>query len=90
MGKDLGADRGDPTTANMVAQVRALGVHRRSYRGLRHTQWDAAVELIRPQGGIVSIDGTDSPMHNSGMKKIRRQRYHWGSCSRAPCTRHPA
>ena len=42
--------------------------------GLRH--WDTAVELIRPQGGIVSIDDTHLPMPMEGMK-MKAASFHW-------------
>jgi NADPH:quinone reductase-like Zn-dependent oxidoreductase len=62
----------------MVAQVRALGMHHVDhiavFNDMRH--WDAAVELIRPQGGIVSIDGTDTPMPMAGMK-MKAASLHW-------------
>ncbi len=41
---------------------------------MRH--WDTAVELIRPQGGIVSIDDTDLPMPMDGMK-VQAANLHW-------------
>jgi NADPH2:quinone reductase len=47
--------------APMVEQVRALGFehvdHIAIFNDMRH--WETAVELIRPQGGIVLIDNTD-------------------------------
>ena len=41
---------------------------------MRH--WETAVELIRPQGGIVSIDDTDLPMPVGGTK-IETAIFHW-------------
>ena len=41
---------------------------------MRH--WNAAVELIRPQGGIVSIDDTNLPMPMAGMK-TKAASLHW-------------
>ncbi|MFP3547854.1 zinc-binding dehydrogenase, partial [Rhizobium sp. SIMBA_035] len=38
--------------------------------------WETAVELIRPQGGIVSIDDTDLPMPMGGMK-MKAASLHW-------------
>ena len=68
--KELGADHVINHREDMVAQVRALGMHHIDhiaiFNDMRH--WDAAVELIRPQGGIVSIDNTDLPMPMGGMK----------------------
>ena len=75
---DLGADHVINHREDMVAQVRALGMqhvdHIAVFNDMRH--WDAAVELIRPQGGIVSIDGTDSPMPMAGMK-MKAASLHW-------------
>jgi zinc-binding alcohol dehydrogenase family protein len=76
--KDMGADHVINHREDMVAQVRALGMHHVDhiavFNDMRH--WDAAVELIRPQGGIVSIDGTDSPMPMAGMK-MKAASLHW-------------
>ena len=76
--KDLDADHVINHREDMVAQVRALGMHHVDhiavFNDMRH--WDAAVELIRPQGGIVSIDGTDSPMPMAGMK-MKAASLHW-------------
>jgi NADPH2:quinone reductase len=76
--QDLGADHVINHREDMVAQVRALGMHHVDhiavFNDMRH--WDAAVELIRPQGGIVSIDGTDSPMPMAGMK-MKAASLHW-------------
>lgn len=62
----------------LVAQVRALGFphvdHIAIFNDMRH--WDDAVELIRPQGGIVSIDNTDVPMPMAGMK-TKAASLHW-------------
>lgn len=41
---------------------------------MRH--WDAAVELTRPQGGIVSIDNVDVPMP-MGVMKTKSASLHW-------------
>ena len=76
--QDLGADHVINHREDMVAQVRALGMHHVDhiavFNDMRH--WDAAVELIRPQGGIVSIDGTDTPMPMTGMK-MKAASLHW-------------
>lgn len=68
--KELGADYVVNHREDMVKQVRALGMqyvdHIAIFNDMRH--WDTAVELIRPQGGIVSIDDTISPMPMAGMK----------------------
>ncbi|MFU8823205.1 zinc-binding alcohol dehydrogenase family protein [Yoonia sp.] len=74
----LGADHVVDHRADMVAQVRALGMqhvdHIAVFNDMRH--WDAAVELIRPQGGIVSIDNTDVPMPMA-MMKTKAASLHW-------------
>jgi zinc-binding alcohol dehydrogenase family protein len=76
--KELGADHVINHREDMVAQVRALGMHHVDhiaiFNDMRH--WDAAVELIRPQGGIVSIDNTDLPMPMAGMK-MKAASFHW-------------
>jgi len=63
---------------DMVAQVRALGLqyidHIAIFNDMRH--WETAVELIRPQGGIVTIDDTDLPMPMQGMK-MKAASLHW-------------
>lgn len=68
--KDLGADHVVNHREDMITQVRDLGMqhvdHIAIFNDMRH--WEAAVELIRPQGGIVSIDDTDLPMPMGGMK----------------------
>ena len=62
----------------MVAQVRALGMHHVDhiaiFNDMRH--WETAVELIRPQGGIVTIDDADLPMPMGGMK-MNSASLHW-------------
>ncbi|MBK5569019.1 zinc-binding alcohol dehydrogenase family protein [Ensifer sp. SSB1] len=76
--KELGADHVVSHREQLVAQVRALGFthvdHIAIFNDMRH--WDAAVELIRPQGGIVSIDNTDVPMPMAGMK-TKAASLHW-------------
>ena len=76
--RELGADHVVNHRQDMVAQVRALGFrhvdHIAIFNDMRH--WDAAVELIRPQGGIVSIDATDLPMPMAGMK-TKSASLHW-------------
>ncbi len=68
--KELGADHVVNHRKPMIEQVRALGFkhvdHIAIFNDMRH--WDAAVELIRPQGAIVTIDDTDLPMPMAGMK----------------------
>lgn len=76
--KELGADYVVNYREDMVKQVRALGMqyvdHIAIFNDMRH--WDTAVELIRPQGGIVSIDDTESPMPMAGMK-MKAASLHW-------------
>ena len=76
--KELGADHVVNHRQPMVEQVRNLGVqyvdHIAIFNDMRH--WDTAVELIRPEGGIVSIDNTDMPMPMDGMK-TKSASLHW-------------
>ncbi|MGI9406688.1 MAG: zinc-binding alcohol dehydrogenase family protein, partial [Hyphomicrobiaceae bacterium] len=76
--KELGADHVINHREPMVAQVRALGFefvdHIAVFNDMSH--WEAFVELIRPQGRIVSIDQTDLPMEMAGMK-TRAASLHW-------------
>ncbi len=68
--KELGADHVVNHREPMVEQVRALGFHYVDhiaiFNDMRH--WETAVELIRPQGAIVSIDETHLPIPMAGMK----------------------
>jgi NADPH:quinone reductase len=76
--KDLGANHVVNHRQPMVDQVRALGFkyvdHIAIFNDMRH--WEAAVELIRPQGAIVSIDDTHLPMPMAGMK-TKAASLHW-------------
>ena len=76
--KELGADHVINHREDMVAQVRELGMqfvdHIAIFNDMRH--WDTAVELIRPQGGIVTIDDTNLPMPMAGMK-TKAAALHW-------------
>jgi zinc-binding alcohol dehydrogenase family protein len=76
--KELGADHVVNHRKPMIEQVRALGLQHVDYiaifNDMRH--WDAAVELIRPQGGIVTIDDTHLPMPMEGMK-MKAASLHW-------------
>lgn len=76
--KQLGADHVVNHRQDMVAQVRALGFehvdHVAIFNDMRH--WDTAVELIRAEGGIVTIDDTDLPMPMAGMK-MKAASLHW-------------
>lgn len=74
----LGADHVVNHREPMVEQVRALGFqhvdHIAIFNDMRH--WETAVELIRPQGGIVTIDDTNLPMPMEGMK-MKAASLHW-------------
>lgn len=76
--QELGADHVVNHREDMVAQIRALGFqhvdHIAIFNDMRH--WETAVELIRPQGGIVSIEDTDLPMPMGGMK-MKAASLHW-------------
>ncbi|HAF01758.1 MAG TPA: zinc-binding alcohol dehydrogenase family protein [Methylophilaceae bacterium] len=76
--KALGADFVVNHREPLVEQVRAQGFkfvdHIAIFNDMRH--WEAAVELIRPQGGIVSIDDTNLPMPMAGMK-TKAASLHW-------------
>ncbi len=78
--KDLGADHVVNHREPMVEQVRALGFgfvdHIAIFNDMRH--WAATVELIRPLGGIVTIDfnDTDSPL-SMEMMKTKAASLHW-------------
>jgi len=76
--KELGADHVVNHRQPMVEQVRDLGIqyvdHIAIFNDMRH--WDTAVELIRPEGGIVSIDNTDMPTPMDGMK-TKSASLHW-------------
>ncbi|MEM6490585.1 MAG: zinc-binding alcohol dehydrogenase family protein [Pseudomonadota bacterium] len=76
--RGLGADHVVSHREDMVAQTHALGFETVDYiaifNDMRH--WDAAVALIRPQGGIVSIDDTELPMPMAGMK-AKAASLHW-------------
>ncbi|MEM8951724.1 MAG: zinc-binding alcohol dehydrogenase family protein [Pseudomonadota bacterium] len=76
--KALGADHVINHREDMVAQIRALGMqhvdHIAIFNDMRH--WETAVELIHPEGGIVTIDDTDLPMPMDGMK-MKAASLHW-------------
>ncbi|HYG44422.1 MAG TPA: zinc-binding alcohol dehydrogenase family protein [Bordetella sp.] len=76
--RELGADHVVSHRQDLVQQVRAAGFQYMDYvaifNDMRH--WDAAVELIRPQGAIVSIDNTDLPMPMADMK-TKSASFHW-------------
>jgi len=76
--QELGADHVVNHRNDIVAETRACGFehvdHIAIFNDMRH--WDAAVELIRPQGGIVTIDDTHHPMPMDGMK-MKAASLHW-------------
>jgi NADPH:quinone reductase len=76
--KELGADHSISHREDLVEQTRALGFahvdHVAIFNDMRH--WAAAVELIRPEGAIVTIDDTDQPMPMAGMK-TKAASLHW-------------
>lgn len=76
--KELGADHVVNHREPMVEQVRDLGFehvdHIAIFNDMRH--WETAVELIRPEGAIVTIDNTDQPMPMAGMK-MKAASLHW-------------
>lgn len=76
--RELGADHSINHREDMIAQTKALGFdyvdHIAIFNDMRH--WAPAVELIRPQGGIVSIDDTDLPMPMAAMK-TKAASLHW-------------
>lgn len=76
--KELGADHVVNHREPMVEQVRALGFeyvdHIAIFNDMHH--WETAVELIRPQGSIVSIDETNLPMPMDTMK-TKAASLHW-------------
>ncbi len=75
---ELGADHVVNHRKPMVEQVKSLGFetvdHIAIFNDMSH--WSEAVELIRPQGGIVCIDNTDSAMPMDGMK-TKAASLHW-------------
>ena len=76
--RELGADHVVNHHGALAPQVRALGFnhvdHVAIFNDMRH--WEAAVDLIRPQGAIVTIDDTDLPMPMGGMK-TKSASLHW-------------
>ncbi len=76
--KSLGADHIVNHKQSIVEQTRAAGFefvdHIAIFNDMSH--WESCIELIRPQGGIVTIDNTDSPMPMADMK-IKCASLHW-------------
>lgn len=76
--KELGADHVVNHREPLPAQVHAAGFKFVDYvaifNDMRH--WNAAVELVKPEGAIVSIDDTDLPMPMAGMK-AKAASFHW-------------
>lgn len=75
---ELGADHVINHREDMPAQVRQLGIEYVDHIALFNdvTHWDACVELIRPQGAIVTIDDANAPMPMAGMK-TKAASLHW-------------
>jgi NADPH2:quinone reductase len=75
---ERGADHVVNHREDIVKQVRDLGMehvdHIAIFNDMSH--WKAAVELIRPQSGIVSIDNTDLPMPMADMK-LKSSSLYW-------------
>lgn len=75
---DLGADHVINHREDMVAQTKAAGFeyvdHIAIFNDMRH--WNTCVELIRPQGGIVTIDNTDLNLPMADMK-TKCASLHW-------------
>ncbi len=76
--RELGADHVVNHREDMVTQIRGLGFEYVDYiaifNDMRH--WDTSVELIRPQGAIVTIDDVNLPMPMAGMK-TKAASLHW-------------
>uniref|UniRef100_UPI003BA9C39E zinc-binding alcohol dehydrogenase family protein n=1 Tax=Stappia sp. TaxID=1870903 RepID=UPI003BA9C39E len=76
--RELGADHVVNHREPMVPQVRALGFehvdHVAIFNDMAH--WEEAVELVRPQGSIVTIDQTHLPMPMEQMK-LKAASLHW-------------
>jgi NADPH:quinone reductase len=76
--RDLGADYIIDHSHDLIEQVNKLGFpyvdHIAIFNDMRH--WNSAVTLIKPQGGIVSIEDTHLPMPMEGMK-TKAASLHW-------------
>ena len=76
--RELGADHVVNHKEAMAEQVRAVGFpfvdHIAIFNDMSH--WNTCVELIKPQGGIVTIDNTDSDMPMDVMK-TKCASLHW-------------
>lgn len=76
--RELGADHVINHRQPLIAQMAALGFEYVDYiaifNDMRH--WNDAVELIRPQGAIVTIDDTNLPMPMERMK-TKAASLHW-------------
>ena len=76
--RELGADHVIDHTGAIVAELEGLGItevdHIAIFNDMRH--WETAVALIRPQGGIVTIDSPDLPMPMAVMKQ-KAASLHW-------------
>mgnify|MGYP001811907494 FL=1 len=76
--RELGADRVVNHREDLIEQVRAEGFHHVDHIAIFNdmSHWNEAVELIRPQGGIVSIDDTNQPMPMAPLK-TKSGSLHW-------------
>ena len=74
----LGADHVVNHHENMVEQVHALGLNTVDHIAIfsDKVHWDACVELIRPQGGIVAIGDQNSDFPMAGLK-VKSASLHW-------------
>ncbi len=76
--RELGADHVVNHKEAMAEQVRAVGFpfvdHIAIFNDMSH--WNTCVDLIKPQGGIVTIDNTDSDMPMDVMK-TKCASLHW-------------
>ena len=76
--RELGADHVINHKEPMVEQVKVAGFecvdHIAIFNDMRH--WETCVELIKPQGGIVTIDNTDADMPMATMK-TKCASLHW-------------
>jgi len=76
--RELGADHVINHREDMPAQVRQLGLEFVDHIALFNdvTHWDACVDMIRPQGAIVTIDEANVPMPMAGLK-TKAASLHW-------------
>lgn len=76
--RDLGADHVVNHHGDIVSQIHTMGLkyvdHVAIFNDMNH--WGAAVEILRPQGGIVCIDDTHLPMPMD-LLKTKAASLHW-------------